>query len=699
MAKLYTRKSDGTYVPNNPQSVTNIDVVQTTGNSVTAAMSQDAVTKKLATKQDALTAGNGISIVGGVISSSVAEVVDNIVNAGYVFAGVATPSTDPGTPNAKVFYIANGKGTYTNFGGVSVTEDDVVVLKYDTAWSKVATGIASQEKLSELERLLPGGESIQIVKAFVVENRGSGHWISPTGTYETTKGWSISEPVHLDIGDRITFDVTVDGTCSLAAYLGDFTRFSPLSENPSVDYTASSAIDVVACGKTAEIKNYTITKHTEKSQAASKKDVEEIATTTSQVKADTERLNKDVYGGSVAETNTLTPTATDRYYNMRDVTGIGVVIADKKNGAAEGTNCYKVDIKAGDKITIYGWGKSLANGLYTLVNKEGVVLDFKKDYNASVIPIILDAVEDGTLYVNLSYLTDGRHEVILERVTYISSYKEQIDALSASTEIIQSKVEEMDKGDLFQAIAYSQGNKLLNENKRKPFSWGVMTKGVIAIKSDDLTSDVDLVAKIMAERNLPLHLAAPIENLSNTVSGITDESQKIGKTCLDVVKYVVGHGGEIMAHTNWTYDNKDYYGVHGIFDTFVYPQKVWSELGINVRGIWVANEFPTDDLIVSAAPYLYYYYEYSNGYGDLPPYSSVSKINDGSVNNPTTYDTFVEYINRIASQKLFGTITIHGFSRISRQTFEDVLTYVQSKVTEGLLDVKTWGQIFDNAKL
>ena len=71
MAKLYTRKSDGTYVPNNPQSVTNIDVVQTTGNSVIATMSQDAVTKELATKQDALTPGNGISIGGNVISSTV----------------------------------------------------------------------------------------------------------------------------------------------------------------------------------------------------------------------------------------------------------------------------------------------------------------------------------------------------------------------------------------------------------------------------------------------------------------------------------------------------------------------------------------------------------------------------------------------------------------------------------------------------
>ena len=54
MAKLYIKKSDGTYVPYNPQFVTNIDVVQTTGDSITAAMSQDAVTKELATKQNTI---------------------------------------------------------------------------------------------------------------------------------------------------------------------------------------------------------------------------------------------------------------------------------------------------------------------------------------------------------------------------------------------------------------------------------------------------------------------------------------------------------------------------------------------------------------------------------------------------------------------------------------------------------------------
>ena len=68
-------------------------------------------------------------ITGSVLNSVLNQMVTTL-GAGYQFAGVATldPATDPGTPDAKVFYIANGKGTYTNFGGINVTEDDVVVL-------------------------------------------------------------------------------------------------------------------------------------------------------------------------------------------------------------------------------------------------------------------------------------------------------------------------------------------------------------------------------------------------------------------------------------------------------------------------------------------------------------------------------------------------------------------------------------------
>ena len=101
---------------------------------------------------------NGRQEITGQILNSVLNQMVNILGTGYQFAGVATldPATDPGTPDAKVFYIANGKGTYTNFGGLEVTEDDVVVLYYDTEWHKVSTGIASQAKLSELGQKVDG---------------------------------------------------------------------------------------------------------------------------------------------------------------------------------------------------------------------------------------------------------------------------------------------------------------------------------------------------------------------------------------------------------------------------------------------------------------------------------------------------------------------------------------------------------------
>ena len=86
---------------------------------------------------------NGNQEITGPVLNSVLNQMVNTLGTGYQFAGVATTATLPGTPDAKVFYLANGKGIYTNFGGLEVTEDGVVVLYWDNAWHKVATEIAS----------------------------------------------------------------------------------------------------------------------------------------------------------------------------------------------------------------------------------------------------------------------------------------------------------------------------------------------------------------------------------------------------------------------------------------------------------------------------------------------------------------------------------------------------------------------------
>ena len=101
--------------------------------------------------------------ITGANLNAVLNAMVTTLGAEYQFAGVATIATNPGTPDAKVFYIANGKGTYEKFGGLEVTEDDVVVLYWDSSWHKASTGIASQEKLSELEEEIGIIESVDVV--------------------------------------------------------------------------------------------------------------------------------------------------------------------------------------------------------------------------------------------------------------------------------------------------------------------------------------------------------------------------------------------------------------------------------------------------------------------------------------------------------------------------------------------------------
>ena len=72
------------------------------------------------------TNGNN-EITGQLLQQSLLSMI-NSLGSGYQFIGVATPTTNPGSPDQKVFYIANGKGTYTNFGSLEITEVEVVIL-------------------------------------------------------------------------------------------------------------------------------------------------------------------------------------------------------------------------------------------------------------------------------------------------------------------------------------------------------------------------------------------------------------------------------------------------------------------------------------------------------------------------------------------------------------------------------------------
>lgn len=78
------------------------------------------------------------AITGALLQSSLISMV-NSLGSGYQFAGIAIPTTNPGTPDQRVFYIASQVGTYPNFGGVSIT--GLSVLYYDGSWHLSALNV------------------------------------------------------------------------------------------------------------------------------------------------------------------------------------------------------------------------------------------------------------------------------------------------------------------------------------------------------------------------------------------------------------------------------------------------------------------------------------------------------------------------------------------------------------------------------
>lgn len=93
---------------------------------------------------------NGNQEITGPVMNSVLNAMVDSLGTGYQYKGKAVPSTNPGTPDSKVYYLASEPGTYTNFNGIVVSEGEVAILKWDTAWSKEVTGAATAAQLTQL---------------------------------------------------------------------------------------------------------------------------------------------------------------------------------------------------------------------------------------------------------------------------------------------------------------------------------------------------------------------------------------------------------------------------------------------------------------------------------------------------------------------------------------------------------------------
>lgn len=162
-------------------------------------------------------ANNNHEITGSIMNSVLNAMVDSL-GAGYQFMGVATP-TNPGsaqTPDYKCFYLATTPGAYTYLGGLVVSDGEVALLKWDSAWTKEVTGIASADQLNRLTQEI----GVNLLGSVVMTDTSL--QIRSSGKFITGSGYVNPDPSAVIIllpctkGDIVYLVANNSGDCKYA---------------------------------------------------------------------------------------------------------------------------------------------------------------------------------------------------------------------------------------------------------------------------------------------------------------------------------------------------------------------------------------------------------------------------------------------------------------------------------------------------
>lgn len=111
--------------------------------------------------QEAIKQNGNNEITGALLQAQLLSTI-NSLGSGYQFVGIATPTTNPGTPDPNVFYIAATEGTYVNFRGIVIQSGEIAVLTYNGTWTKRNVVDISSESV---------GNGTRVINV----NPGSGH--------------------------------------------------------------------------------------------------------------------------------------------------------------------------------------------------------------------------------------------------------------------------------------------------------------------------------------------------------------------------------------------------------------------------------------------------------------------------------------------------------------------------------------------
>lgn len=149
---------------------------------------------------------NGNQEITGSVLNSVLISMVNTLGTQFQFAGIATPETNPGTPDAKVAYIG-GAGTYPNFDSAVVAEGKLGVFMYNGTWSISLVDVGKNydaaieskvDKKHGKNLFNPNADGILV-----------DHYISSDGRTPTSSGKNVSD--YIPVSANTTYHLSADG--------------------------------------------------------------------------------------------------------------------------------------------------------------------------------------------------------------------------------------------------------------------------------------------------------------------------------------------------------------------------------------------------------------------------------------------------------------------------------------------------------
>lgn len=169
---------------------------------------------------DVVKSNGNQEITGDILQNTLLTIIST-VGSDATFAGIATPTTNPGTPDQNVFYIAAEDGIYSNFGNVVLENEVAIFTNGNGIWQKGKTGIATYKQVSELEyKSIPS--IIEIIKPYnnwIRDKYNLGYCDANSGKFIENKSYLTSEKLTVKQGNVIQ--------CGYFLVQGSYIQYNP----------------------------------------------------------------------------------------------------------------------------------------------------------------------------------------------------------------------------------------------------------------------------------------------------------------------------------------------------------------------------------------------------------------------------------------------------------------------------------------